>query len=221
MADTRITKIQVRQGNIAELPMLNTGEFGYATDVNRLFIGNSIYTVGTGNGAQVVFPIPNGNVLNPSFYIDDVQANGTTYTVAGNLVTFSTPPATGELITMRYNTEVTLSGDNMTPNSAELAASAAAGTTTNFGFDTAVYNTAFIDYSVRLSGGTGFRIGQLRIVIDNVAETYYIDDQFNYLTQDADITFDGDITNGVFSLTYENNETSTATLYYTYKLWKM
>lgn len=223
MADTRISKIQVRQGNIADLPMLSSGELGYALDEHRLFIGNNIYEVGTGNNVQVVFPIPVGvdDLLNPSFYFDGVQVNGNTYSIAGAIVTFSTPPASGVVITMEWNNEILMNNQQTPPQTLELTGPALLGTTTGFGFDTNVYNTAFIDYSVKLAGGTGFRVGQLRIVVDSVAGTYYIDDQFNYLTLDMDITFDCDITNGILSLTYENNESSTATLYYTYKLWKM
>ena len=60
MADTRISKIQIRRGTIADLPILSPGEFGYATDTQRLFLGNEEYTVGTGNAAQTVFQVPTG-----------------------------------------------------------------------------------------------------------------------------------------------------------------
>lgn len=228
MADTRISKIQVRQGDIADLPILGSGEFGYALDEQRLFIGNRIMDVGVGNAAQVVFPIAAGanyasvnNVLNPIFFFDGTQVNGTAYTVNGSFVTFATPPASGVVITMQHNSEVAINGAGVTPGSFVLDASAPAGTTAAFGFDTRVFDTAFIDYSIKLSGGTGFRIGQLRIVVDEVNGTYYIDDQHNYLTTQMGITFDGDITNNTFTLTYENIETLTATFYYTFKLWKM
>jgi hypothetical protein len=72
-----------------------------------------------------------------------------------------------------------------------------------------------------LGAGLGVRAGSLRIVVDETAGTYYIDDQYNTLTSTMDITFDGSVTNNVFELTYQNNETSTATVYYTFELWKM
>ena len=37
---TRVSKIRVRQGNFADLPVLDPGEIGYAKDSRRLFIGN-------------------------------------------------------------------------------------------------------------------------------------------------------------------------------------
>jgi hypothetical protein len=46
MAIVQISKIQVRSGNIADLPQLAVGEFGWAIDEQRLFIGNDPNTIG-------------------------------------------------------------------------------------------------------------------------------------------------------------------------------
>lgn len=227
MADTRISKIQVRRGNIADLPILSEGELGYALDVRRIFIGNSTYAVGTGDGNETSFTIPTSaeypltSLYNPRFYIDGNEVSATDYTVAGTTISFTTAPAANEAITMRFNSELVVRNNVTAPDTFELAASAAAGTNTGFRFDTTIYNTVFIKYSIKLGAGLGFRIGELRIVIDESAGTYYIDDQFNTLTNTIGVTFDGDITNNVFNLTYENTETSTATFYYTFELWKM
>lgn len=40
MAIIQISKIQVRQGNLVDIPQLSPGEFGWADDQRRLFIGN-------------------------------------------------------------------------------------------------------------------------------------------------------------------------------------
>lgn len=40
MSITQISKIQIRTGSISDLPELDIGEFGFATDDRRLFIGN-------------------------------------------------------------------------------------------------------------------------------------------------------------------------------------
>lgn len=40
MSITQISKIQIRTGSISDLPELDVGEFGFATDDRRLFIGN-------------------------------------------------------------------------------------------------------------------------------------------------------------------------------------
>ena len=53
MATTRTSKIRVRQGNFADLPVLDPGELGYAKDSRRLFIGNDTVNVGTGNGVLI------------------------------------------------------------------------------------------------------------------------------------------------------------------------
>jgi len=41
MAIVQISKIQQRAGNLVDLPQLDNGEFGWATDENRLFIGRT------------------------------------------------------------------------------------------------------------------------------------------------------------------------------------
>ena len=46
MAIVQISKIQVRSGNIADLPQLAVGEFGWAVDTQQLFIGNDPNTIG-------------------------------------------------------------------------------------------------------------------------------------------------------------------------------
>ena len=176
----------------------------------------TVFQVPTG----VDYPLTSSNITNPALYLDNTLINAASYTVAGTTITFSSPPAAGT-ITMKFNSELATVNDTVRPGNLQLAASASAGTATGFGFDTSIYDTAFIDYSIKLSGGTGYRIGQLRLLIDSSAGTVYIDDQYNTLTANVDVTFAGNINGSDFSLTYTNNETSTATLYYTFKLWKM
>ena len=55
MAIIQISKIQVRSGNVSDLPQLSVGEFGFATDTNQLFIGND-----TGS---IVGPSPNNTQI--------------------------------------------------------------------------------------------------------------------------------------------------------------
>jgi hypothetical protein len=40
MSITQTSKIRVRTGDYADLPQLSPGEFGFATDEKRLFVGN-------------------------------------------------------------------------------------------------------------------------------------------------------------------------------------
>ena len=52
---TTVAKLQVRRGNQTDLPVLDEGEFGYASDTQRLFIGNAFETfTGTGVANQVL-----------------------------------------------------------------------------------------------------------------------------------------------------------------------
>ena len=46
MSIIQISRIQVRTGGIADLPQLADGEFGWADDTKRLFIGNNPNTIG-------------------------------------------------------------------------------------------------------------------------------------------------------------------------------
>jgi hypothetical protein len=47
MSIIQISKIQVRSGDINDLPQLSEGELGWATDANRLFIGPSSNVIST------------------------------------------------------------------------------------------------------------------------------------------------------------------------------
>jgi len=227
MTDTRISKIQVRRGNMTDLPILSEGELGYALDARRIFIGNSTHTVGTGDGNETSFIVPTSsayplaNVYSPRFYLDGNEVGANDYTVTSTTVTFNTAPAANIAITMRWNSELVVRNNLITPPTIELGANQAAGTGTGFSFSTTAHNTLFMNYSVKLGAGTGYRVGNLRIVVDSSAGTYYIDDQYNNLTSSMGLTFAGNITNNVFELTYENTESSTATVYYTFELWKM
>lgn len=229
MAETRITKLQVRRGNIADLPLLDGGELGYAQDERRLFVGNDILSVGVGDNSQSAFAIPVNNqfpisdsdISKPVFYIDGVEDAGATLLNGETIVQLSTTPGIGAVVTMRANSELAMINYAERPGSLALAALAAAGTDTGFVFNTSVYDCIIMDYSIRLGAGTALRVGQIRIAVDNVNNTFVIDDQHNTLTNTVNITFDGVVTGDEFSLTYENLETETATFKYTFKLWKM
>ena len=145
MADTRISKIKVRQGQFSDMPILDPGEFGYAKDVRRLFIGNDTVSVGTGNGVLTQFTVPIG-LTEPSIlrvFVDGTAVNASDYTVTGTTLTFSTAP-TGA-ITVGFNSEITMGED--LPDSVQLAAS---GSTDDTGFqvDTTLYNVVIMDYTL-------------------------------------------------------------------------
>ena len=63
-----VAQIKVRQGNLADLPILQPGEFGYATDTSRLYIGNVPPTAQAGDGTTTIF----------TFNQIDTDSDGTT-----------------------------------------------------------------------------------------------------------------------------------------------
>ena len=120
-----VAQIKVRQGNLADLPILQPGEFGYATDVSRLYIGNVPPTPQAGDGTTTIFTFSGidtdsdgttdnnatldfGNKLTYAVYLDDgttetLQQNGTDYTTQDSSITFTTAPASGTSVKVYYN----------------------------------------------------------------------------------------------------------------------
>lgn len=83
MAITQISKIQVRTGNSANLPTLDSGEFGYATDTNQLYIGNPGATLPTDNTQVLTLPATVTPATDTTIaYKVPVEINGTTYYIA-------------------------------------------------------------------------------------------------------------------------------------------
>jgi hypothetical protein len=76
MSIIQISKIQVRSGNIDDLPQLDVGEFGFAADSNRLFIGTD-----TGN---VVGPSPDNIEILTQFSTSNTSPGGSNTQVQFN-----------------------------------------------------------------------------------------------------------------------------------------
>lgn len=219
MADTRISKIKVRQGNFADLPLLDSGEFGYALDTQRLFIGNSQINVGTGNGVKISYVVPTtlaSNNVNGVF-VDGTQVNTSEYSIVGTTLTFTTPPSNGAVITALFNGEVDLVRYATIPNIISLAANGNLADT-GFSVDTSAYNIVIMDYT--LESTNGVRVGQLRFGVDTSASTVMIDDNYTQ-TSVVDVVFNVDIgVANTMKLQYTDNNNAIATFKYTYQLWK-
>ena len=216
MATTRISKIKVRQGNFSDLPMLDPGEIGYATDVRRLFIGNPSVSIGTGNGVLTQFTIPlslsKPNIVTVS--VAGTQQSASAYTISGTTITFGSAP-TGA-ITANFNSEIDIVSDVTLPSSIELAANGTNGDT-GFQVDTTLYNTVIMDYS--LESTSGVRMGQLRFATDTSASTSTIDDNYTE-TAAVGITFSVNIaTANTMKLQYTDADNKICKLKYTYQLW--
>jgi len=214
MADTRISKIKVRQGNFSDLPTLDPGEFGFAKDVRRLFIGNDTISVGTGNGVLTQFTVPIG-LTEPGVlrvFVDSVAVNASDYTLVGTTLTFSSAP-TGA-ITVGFNSEVDLGEQPV--QEIQLAANAT-NSDTGFQVDTTQYNVIIMDYTLKSTNGV--RVGQIRFATDTVASTTTIDDNYTE-TGVINVQFNVDIaTANTMKLQYTDYDNLISTFKYTYQTW--
>ena len=216
MADTRISKIQVRQGNYSDLPVLDAGEFGYAKDTRQLYIGNDAVSIATGNGVLTAFtvPISLGNPSLITVYVGGTAVSAGDYSVSGTTLTFSTAP-TGA-ITAKFNNELEIYNNGVRPTSVSLAANASAAET-GFQVDTTTYNVVIMNYT--LESTNGVRVGELRFATDTSAGTSTIDDVMTE-TAAVGITFSVDIaTANTMKLKYTDADNLISTFKYTYKLW--
>lgn len=236
-----VAQIKVRQGNLADLPILEPGEFGYALDRQRLYIGNNPTPSQAGDGTTVAFTFPLidtdgdgttdnnavlqfGNKMTFAVYVDDVlQDPATAYTANDSTITFTTAPATGAVILVKYNTEVITSSPDsdsrFAPNSKTLTASATA-TNAGIAIDGTVYDYVDIEYILKNTNGR--RKGTLSISIDATGSTSILDD--SYVTSvdptgtDLDNVFSGVVAANIFNLQY--TATNDAELSYVITNWK-
>ena len=214
MADTRISKIKVRQGNFSDLPTLDPGEFGFAKDVRRLFIGNDTISVGTGNGVLTQFTVPIG-LTEPGVlrvFVDGTAVNASDYTLVGTTLTFSSAP-TGA-ITVGFNSEVDLGEQPV--QEIQLAANAT-NSDTGFQVDTTQYNVIIMDYTLKSTNGV--RVGQIRFATDTGASTTTIDDNYTE-TGAINVQFNVYIaTANTMKLQYTDYDNLISTFKYTYQTW--
>jgi hypothetical protein len=214
MADTRISKIKVRQGNFSDLPTLDPGEFGFAKDVRRLFIGNDTISVGTGNGVLTQFTVPIG-LTEPGVlrvFVNGVAVNASDYTLVGTTLTFSSAP-TGA-ITVGFNSEVDLGEQPV--SEIQLAANAT-NSDTGFQVDTTQYDVIIMDYTLKSTNGV--RVGQIRFATDTSASTTTIDDNYTE-TGVVNVQFNVDIaTANTMKLQYSDYDNLISTFKYTYQTW--
>ncbi|MDA9302697.1 hypothetical protein N8072_00815 [bacterium] len=198
---------KVRQGNLIDLPALTTGEIGYATDVKRLFIGNDPITF-TGVPPQTEF--------NTGIDLDDVASNAytvlidevptTAFTIDDFVITFTTAPAAGANIVIKFNSEIPLiappEATPVNPSTAELSPSVTDEPFNSIAIDTERFGFTQITYA--LTDGTSRRSGTLRISIDDDGDAT-LDDNYTTSSPAAsrlDHVFGGTVTDGIFVLTY-------------------
>jgi hypothetical protein len=218
MTDIRISKIKARQGNFADLPMLDPGEFGYAKDQRRLFIGNDPVDVGVSDGFNDTFTV-DADVSSPNViavFLNGGEVDPLQYSIVGTTLIFGTPPIAGNAIAIKFNSEVEIDKDITRPSSLSLAASGV-DAATGFQFNTTQYNACIMDYT--LENTLGVRIGQLRFALDQSTGAVAIDDNYTG-TASIGITFSLDTaTTDTLKLMYTETDDLITKFKYTYQLW--
>ncbi len=201
---TTVAKLQVRRGNQTDLPVLDEGEFGYASDTQRLFIGNTFETFsGTGAASQVLTLTAKTAKPDTLTVLADAGAGytklalTTDYTLASNAITLVSG-ITGT-IKVGYNSEVALAGGEQKMHHVTLATGT--NVATGFSFDSTSYNTLFLDYS--LKQGSLLRVGTLRFITDGTVVS--LTDSFDDLTTTLYFTFSAVIAAGIVDLQYSQN----------------
>ena len=223
MAET-IAKIKVRHGNLADLPILAPGEQGYATDVNRMFIGNVVANLGSGTGSQYEFGCPVDLDIVPVYEVrvDGTSVNPANYTIdnSGKVVTFITAPASGETVELAYNTEIlTYQPDREDDVPTEVTLESPSTTIPQLAIDQTRYNNGEIKYSIRDSINGHVRTGTLTFALlngnANLSDSYVVCD-------DAHIphVFGGSWNGDVYTFNTTTTSTEEVTLTFITNLWK-
>lgn len=215
--DTLISRIQLRRGNLEDLPILKEGELGYALDRKRLFIGNASQTIVADGGPYYDLDFKIARPAQIKVFVDNTQKTpGVHYTVVGTRLTFNAPaPVVGAVIEVGANNEIVIDkADAMTDTLPLLAT-----VTDHFSgifFDVTLFNTAIIDYSLKDTSGN-MQVGQIRMISNGMDIS--VVDSSNSLGSPT-VRFSGEIDgNDMFKLNYTNSSSSAGTLYYTIKLW--
>ena len=218
MAETITAKIQVRRGDLNDLPVLEEGEFGYALDYHRLFIGNSpIEFMADGN--TTTFPISERALIPGQM---SVIVNGTPlrypsdYYVYDTDVIFTTAPQAGSIVVISHNTELSVVNQRVSREVIELSPNVT-DLRMPINWNLSNYNTASIDYSMKSSNGN-MAVGTLKIITDGSVVS--IVDVGGTLGETG-IILSGEVdqVNNRVHLTYTNSTNSTANFFYSIQLW--
>lgn len=177
-------KLRVRQGNLSQLPRLSPGEFGYAKDTRRLFIGNEVVTF-TGDGVTTEFNTGVDLDDRTGTYFIDIdgqpQQLNADFTVENFVATFNEAPDEGQVISFSYNTEVMLTsppeGIIDIPVDIEVSnGEITDGPVPSITIDTARFGSAKIRYS--MTSATDRRNGVLDISLDSDINKISINDSY-------------------------------------------
>ncbi len=229
MAETIIAKIQVRRGELDDLPVLDEGEFGYAVDHRRLFIGNTPLEFVT-DGLSTRFTISDKSLIpgQMKILVDGVEeAPGINFNLDKTDIVWDTPPPAGVLVTITYNTELSVINNSINPT---MEMAQLQGNVTNrdtgLNWNIANGNSAILNYSIVNTAGD-MHIGILKLITNaNILPTPVNANDIIVGVTDigggmgsAGITFDARIENNRVHLTYTNSTEYHANFYYNIQLW--
>lgn len=200
----------IRQGNLEDLPILSAGELGYATDVDRLFIGSdaSKHPLWTQTASQDQTEFNFGvdlDLVPGEAYRILVNDSDHNFTVNNFVVTFATLLDEDDVVTLELNREILLYNADQGNDQAQ-SHEITGGILVNSPVTAITYheddiNTITLNYSLKdVSDATRYRQGVIRIMLHN--GTFTLDD--NYTTSvtdtDWDHVFSGTDSSGVFIL---------------------
>jgi len=230
MADTIIAKIQVRRGELDDLPVLDEGEFGYAVDYRRLFIGNTPLEFVT-DGETKRFTISDKSLIpgQMKILVDGVEeAPGINFHLDKTDIVWDTAPEEGVLVTITYNTEVSVINNSINPTMemVQLSGNVVDSRDTGLNWNIANGNSAIINYSTVNTAGD-MHIGILKLITNaNILPTPVNTNDIIVGVTDiggglgaAGITFDARIENNRVHLTYTNSTEHHANFYYNIQIW--
>lgn len=228
MAETIIAKIQVRRGELEDLPALDPGELGYALDRHRLFIGNepleftadgvtTRYTVQWRSLVPEHIKVSTKNLKSGSseeyIYEEYTYAE---YYVEDTDIVFMTAPVQGTKIVVNYNTEFATVGEKATRDVTELSANAN-NLDTVINWSLANYNSASIEYSLKNTDNpSAMNIGTLKVITNGV-DASVVD--LGGGIGNTGISFDARIAGNRVYVTYTNTSVFRANLFFSIQLW--
>ena len=111
MAIVQISKIQIRAGNLVDLPQLDNAEFGWATDTNQLFIGRTGNNYSDENIEVLTSYSTSGSIAGGANTTVQFNDQGTSNGVAGftfNKSTTTLTVSSGNIITGNLNATSTI-----------------------------------------------------------------------------------------------------------------
>lgn len=227
MSDIVIDKIRIRRGNIADMPILQSGEFGLAEDEQRLFLGQKPvpatvnFTASDSIEAVVSFYVNENGYTKEldldgisQFYIkinDTAYVNGVDTLVSNGVISFAHGLGRAVEVTdvfeLYYNKEITsyVGERDRIRQATTIQKSLPYGTSqpTGIVFESAIKNSIDIEYFMFVQDC--YRKGQLSIIVvgDNIAK---ISDSYVSQTDLEEVVFSIEaLGNGRYSLNFDTN----------------